>query len=164
LGVGVLDKVALRFAFPFWPEETHFLGWMSEDAGAWPHFLNLKRYGPDPILVGFAAGDFARGMEARSDEDVESEVLAALRGMFGSAVSAPSGMIVTRWGEDRWAQGAYSHIPVGAEASDRDVLAEPLFGGRVRFAGEATHRDHAATVHGAYLSGLREARALVPDA
>jgi len=161
LGVGVLDKVALRFAFPFWPEEAHFLGWMSENAGAWPHFLNLKRYGPDPILVGFAAGDFAREMEARSDEDVESEVLAALRAMFGSAVSAPSGMIVTRWGEDRWARGAYSHIPLGAEAGDRDVLAEPLFGGRVRFAGEATHRDHAATVHGAYLSGLREAAALV---
>jgi monoamine oxidase len=137
---------------------------MSENAGAWPHFLNLKRYGPEPILVGFAAGDFARGMEARSDEDVESEVLAALRAMFGSAVSAPSGMIVTRWGEDRWARGAYSHIPLGADVGDRDVLAEPLFGGRVRFAGEATHREHAATVHGAYLSGLREAAALVSGA
>jgi monoamine oxidase len=84
--------------------------------------------------------------------------------MFGSAVLAPSGMIVTRWGEDRWARGAYSHIPVGAEAGDRDVLAEPLFGGRVRFAGEATHREHAATVHGAYLSGLREAQALASGA
>ena len=164
LGVGVLDKVALRFAFPFWPEEAHFLGRMSENAGAWPHFLNLRRYGPDPILVGFVAGGFARRMEARSDEAVEAEVLAALRGMFGSAVSAPSGMVVTRWSEDRWARGAYSHIPVGANPGDHDVLAEPLFGGRIRFAGEATHSEYAATVHGAYLSGLREARALATDA
>jgi monoamine oxidase len=36
------------------------------------------------------------------------------------------------------------------------ILAKPVVG-RLFFAGEATSREHAATVHGAYLSGLRAA-------
>ena len=38
-----------------------------------------------------------------------------------------------------------------------DVLAEPLADVRLMFAGKATIRRYAGTVHGAYLSGVREA-------
>jgi len=38
-------------------------------------------------------------------------------------------------------------------------LAEPI-GQRLLFAGEATHRRWPTTVHGAWLSGLREAERL----
>lgn len=38
-----------------------------------------------------------------------------------------------------------------------DTLAEPV-GRALRFAGEATSRRYPASVHGAYLSGIREAR------
>jgi monoamine oxidase len=60
--------------------------------------------------------------------------------------------------------GSYAHIPVGAEPADMDTLAELV--GRIHFAGEATHRMHSGTVHGALLSGLREAEkiAAVPAA
>ena len=37
-----------------------------------------------------------------------------------------------------------------------DTLPEPV-GARLLFAGEATSEDYPSTVHGAYLSGLREA-------
>ncbi|KAH0675259.1 hypothetical protein KY285_023060 [Solanum tuberosum] len=40
--------------------------------------------------------------------------------------------------------------------NDYDILTENL-GGRLCFVGEATIRQHQATVHGAYMSGLREA-------
>ena len=47
---------------------------------------------------------------------------------------------------------------------DYDILARPLFPDenegalpRVFFAGEHTNREHPSTVHGAFLSGLREA-------
>jgi len=38
----------------------------------------------------------------------------------------------------------------------RDVLAASI-DDRIYFAGEASHRESSATVHGAYLSGLRAA-------
>ena len=64
---------------------------------------------------------------------------------------------MTRWASDPLAGGSYSYFRVGAEAEDYDALAEPV-GDRLFFAGEATNRTHPATVHGAHLSGLREAR------
>jgi monoamine oxidase len=64
-----------------------------------------------------------------------------------------------RWGQDPFALGSYSYLPVGSTPDDLDTLAAPF--GRVHFAGEATNRDFQATVHGAYLSGLREAQRLL---
>ena len=64
---------------------------------------------------------------------------------------------------DPYSLGAYSYVPVGAGAGDMDALAAPV-GRRLLFAGEATVAAHRATVHGAFLSGLREARRIAPDA
>ena len=41
-----------------------------------------------------------------------------------------------------------------------DTLADPV-GGRVLFAGEATNASYYGTLHGAMLSGIREAKRLL---
>nr|XP_019552721.2 possible lysine-specific histone demethylase 1-like [Aedes albopictus] len=104
-----------------------------------------------------------------------------------SSVPQPKETVVTRWRADPWARGSYSFVSVGSSGSDYDLLAAPVtprFGGlggingggshsgtngnddddgskadipRLFFAGEHTIRNYPATVHGALLSGLREA-------
>lgn len=81
---------------------------------------------------------------------------------YGRAQSArllpdPTGHIITDWRHDPYALGSYSFLAEAARPAQRNDLAEHI-GGRLFFAGEATDRDHPATVHGAHLSGLRAAR------
>jgi CRP-like cAMP-binding protein len=69
----------------------------------------------------------------------------------------------TRWTLDPESLGSYTYIAVGATPDDIRALAEPV-GPTLCFAGEATHDRQWATVHGAYLSGLREAARTSGDA
>lgn len=50
-----------------------------------------------------------------------------------------------------------SFVKVGSSGEQMDVLAEPV-GRTLHFAGEATNRRYPASVHGAYMSGIREAK------
>ena len=72
----------------------------------------------------------------------------------------PTGALVTRWAADPFARGSYSFLAVGSSPDDQRALAEPV-GERLHFAGEATQEEFFATVHGAYLSGLREAERIL---
>ena len=69
---------------------------------------------------------------------------------------------MTRWRNDPFARGSYSYIAVDASGDDYDTLAKPITvegadKAQMFFAGEHTNRNYPATVHGAMLSGLREA-------
>lgn len=72
----------------------------------------------------------------------------------------PIQSICTRWGSDQFSYGSYSHVRIQSSGSDYDVLSESI-GGRLFFAGEATTKQYPATMHGAYLSGLREASCIL---
>ena len=162
LGMGTLDKVAMVFEETFWPTDRDFLGYASKIPGHYPVFLNAARFAKRPALMAFVGGTQARSVEKKTDATIEAEVMTVLRTMFGAKASAPKKLVVTRWSSDRWSYGSYSHVPVGATSRLYDALAEPM--GRLRFAGEATHSDHASTVHGALLSGWREADAVIAEA
>lgn len=75
----------------------------------------------------------------------------------GITVPEPIQTVCTRWGSDPFCLGSYSNVAVGASGDDYDILAESVGDGRLFFAGEATTRRYPATMHGAFLSGLREA-------
>lgn len=156
LDMGVVDKVALRFPRRFWPAEATWIGYVSTVRGEFPNLLNLEPVVGAPVLVGFVASDRAEEMERGTDEQAVAGLLRVLGRIFGSSVPRPTGARVTRWGSDPFTLGSYSSVPVGASFADYDELARPV-GGRLLFAGEATNRGYPATVHGAYLSGLREA-------
>ena len=114
-----------------------------------------------PIVAAWVGGGFAWEL-ARADEPaIEDFVRAELRRMLGARVNralAPDIAFRSNWGGDEHFLGAYSYARPG-QAGARRRLAEPLAGGRLVFAGEATHPTLAGTVGGAWLSGEAAARA-----
>ena len=81
--------------------------------------------------------------------------------MFGTAVPNPLGSQISRWRQDPFALGAYSFKGVGTSKKDRRALFGADWDGRLHFAGEATSRDHPATVHGALITGRKAAKAVL---
>jgi len=155
IGMGLMNKLYLIFEDDFWDDVT-LLNYVSSDGGSMWEFLNLNVLG-EPILLGFTVGEHARQLEKLSDEEIVADAMSILRNMYGDETLEPLDYVRTKWASDPYAIGAYSYSHVGVTKSDYTALAEPVMD-RVFFAGEATIMDHTATVHGAYLSGIREAQ------
>lgn len=160
MGMGLLNKVALRFPKAFWPEHVHALAHGTDVRGEYPAFVNIARYTGEPVLVANVAGSYQNGLEDLSDEDAIGGAVDVLRGMYGSSVPDPEKAVRTRWGDHALTRGAFSFNQVGANAKDRDVLAKSV-GDRLFFAGEATSRKRFGSVSGAYLSGIRAAQEIM---
>jgi monoamine oxidase len=156
LDMGLANKVVLSFPRAFWPQSTHYLGYISETRGEFSSFVNLFPFLRRPILVSYLSGDYALSIEPLSDEETAGRAMRVLRTMYGRSIPEPDAVRITRWGQDRFTMGAYSYVVVGGVARAYDVLAEPI-SNRLFFAGEGTNRLYPATVHGAFLSGVREA-------
>jgi lysine-specific histone demethylase 1 len=186
LGFGNLNKVVLCFDRIFWDQDSNLFGHVgSTTASRGELFLFWSLYRA-PVLMALVAGEAAGIMENVSDDIIISRCLTVLRSVFGTtAVPNPKETVVTRWRGDPWSKGSYSFVATGSSGNDYDLLSapvaaqspQPMTGGqqqpsggaggqaggggqsipRLFFAGEHTIRNYPATVHGALLSGLREA-------
>lgn len=156
LGMGLLNKCILRFERTFWAQQYDWLGYIPSVPGRWAEWISLSRHVGKPILVGFNAANFGREIEQWTDNQIVSSAMETLRRIYGPGIPSPIGYQITRWASDPFAYGAYSFLPVGATPKLRADLAANV-GQTIFFAGEATHRQYPATVHGAYLSGVRAA-------
>lgn len=176
LGYGILNKVILVYEKPFWDVDQDMVGLLragitekssNQDDYKWNRgrfylFWNCIKTSGRPVLIGLMAGEAAHHAEMLSDEFIVAEVTEKLATMFREkSVPRPSESIVTRWGKDRFARGTYSYVGPKAHSRDYDIMAMPI--GSLHFAGEATCGTHPATVHGAYISGLRAAAEVVDD-
>ena len=156
LGVGTLAKLAYEFDEVFWPANQYAFG-MAEDPATHPTMIvNLWSSHRSRCLVLLAGGALGRALERMPEADAHAWGMTMLRECFGKAVPEPRTRHRTSWSLDPYARGAYTFIAAGATPADIRTLQEPL-GDRIFFAGEATSAEHWGTVHGAYLSGLREA-------
>lgn len=160
LGMGVLDKCVIRFAERFWPSDTDWIELLPDPSREWTEWVDLSRVTGQPALMGFAAADGARRWELRTDTEIVSGALAALRRALPVAVPSPAAAQVTRWSRDPYALGSYSFYALGSRPGMRERLAEPV-SPRLILAGEATDKRHYATVRGAYRSGRRAAAQLL---
>lgn len=154
LGNGRLEKLFLRFDQVFWGD-AEVLVHLGTESGTWFHWYAAQRVLGAPILISRNGGRAARSLEGMEEGEAVEHAMASIRKMFRKAPD-PVDHLMTDWMADPFARGSFSYTAVGASDVDRRALAEPI-GERVFFAGEATEIEHFATVHGAMLSGLREA-------
>ena len=164
MNMGVLDKVILQFPSRFWPSGN----WFTNIEGADPYgfaFSSLEASQPGSnILVAWQFGQLAVQREALADTALVKLVMSEVRRCFkGITVPEPVKTAITRWSQDPFSYGSYSFPCTGSPRSDISALAAPV-NKTLFFAGEATNADYPGTVHGAYLSGVREAKRIIAAA
>lgn len=183
VGYGLLNKVILCWDKAFWEQDVNLFGHVASTTSSRGELFLFWSLYKSPVLMALVAGESALVMEKVTDDVIVGRCLSILKNIYGSsAVPQPKEALVTRWRGDPWSRGSYSFIAAGSSGDDLDLLAAPvsfpvsnnsaeahasssntsagqelLQFPRLFFAGEHTIRSYPATVHGALLSGLREA-------
>ncbi|QIW95841.1 hypothetical protein AMS68_001359 [Peltaster fructicola] len=169
MGFGLLNKVVLVYDAPFWDESRDMFGLLNEPEekdsldpqdyearrGRFYLIWNASRISGRPMLMALMAGHAAQQAETTDTASLLCEITERLRKVFTLDVPAPREVIVTRWRHDPYARGTYSYVAQKTQGNDYNLMAKSV--GNLHFAGEATCGTHPATVHGAFLSGLRAA-------
>ncbi|USW54895.1 Putative amine oxidase, SWIRM domain, Homeobox-like domain superfamily [Septoria linicola] len=176
LGFGLLNKVILLYDKPFWDNDRDMFGLLNEAErvssldpsdyasrrGRFYLIWNATKTSGRPMLIALMAGNAAHDAEWTPTSTLMNEVTERLRGVFTSVhVPAPLEVIVTRWRRDPFTRGTYSYVAPETRPGDYDLMSRSV--GNLHFAGEATCGTHPATVHGAFLSGLRVASEVIDD-
>ncbi|KAL8189056.1 hypothetical protein R6Q57_029317 [Mikania cordata] len=134
-------------------------------------------YEKSSVLLSWFAGEEALELESLPDEVILDEASTTISSFLshieGNGNVKFDKVLKSQWGNDPLFMGSYSYIATGSSIADMDTVAEPMpnstvFGStsgspqlQILFAGEATHKTHYSTTHGAYLSGIREANRLL---
>lgn len=163
LGMGKINKVFLLFDNAFWPTDVQYFGWQSPVRGRYNYFLSYRTFSGFNCLVTFGFGEQGAYVESLSESQLIQELTPVLKTVFGASAVAPRRAIKTSWNGDPFALGAYSFQAANSTPQDHVVLAQPS-SKRLFHAGEHTHELYRATVHGAYLTGIREADRVLASA
>ncbi len=156
LPLGLADKVMLRVDTPDWPANAHLIG-NPHSACTASHRLSPFGW---PVIESFFGGPCAEALgDAQAATAFAVDELVALLG--GEWRTRLTPLTATRWRHEAWIGGSYSHARVG-HADRRAVLAEPVED-RIFFAGEACSRHDFSTAHGAYVTGIAAADAILAD-
>lgn len=131
------------------PHGAHLLGNpRSADTGS--YFLNPM--GMRVVEGFFGNGGGTHALEELDDRGAADFAIAELAALLGSGIRKRLSLIaVSRWGQEPWIGGSYSHARPG-HAGSRLVLAN-AGDDRIAFAGEAVSQVDYSTAHGAYDSG-----------
>lgn len=154
LPTGVLNKIGLEFD-PGWQEahqgeSVNYLVGESDFCT-----INFGFYDTN-LAVGFVAGRFAEQLEKEGVGAATNFCIEGMKAVFGNNVTKYIQKTTeTAWKGNLHTLGSYSYALPGAK--DARLKLSATLGNRLFFAGEATMLNAQATVHGAYLSGIRAA-------
>ena len=172
LGFGTVNKVVFFYNMAFWPPRVN--EFFIEDAsspperGKWVDWINLIPLYGQTALMGVAVGAYADGMASMSDDAIVADAMDKMLTMFpkGNTMAGLQlqHVVIRKWNSDPYAYGSYSYAYLGDRGAgsrdiEYDLLARPE--GILLFAGEHTIGPLRSSVHGAYLSGMREALRII---
>ena len=128
--------------------------------------LNLQKIAKVPALLCFTQGDLTEYLERNPEKawDYMRPIITRLRDQSLENSSnpdveniKPTKIFVSEWTVDPFSRGSYAACKPGNDPTDLVIqLSKGM--NNVRFAGEHTILDGAGAVHGAWMSGKREAR------
>lgn len=159
--MGNVNKFLFIWKTPFWETNVQYIGYTPDTKGKFNYFMNMLKFLPTTnSLMTFAYGDYASVTETMNDAQVINEVMAQLKAIYGTGIPNPTNMLRTKWGQNINTFGSYSFASNDITSADFDTMAKEI-SNKLFFAGEHTIRDYRGTVHGAYLSGIREADKII---
>jgi monoamine oxidase len=153
--MGTFNKIVMEFSEKFWKGDADFQCYQTELGNSFGIAVNYHHYNQRPIIIAMPVDKSGLWVETHDMETVKSAWRNILHKAHPGNEIEFKNIMVTKWSGDMYSQGSYSHVPVGSTERDLDDLKKEV--GRIHFAGEATTIEHHSTVHGAYLSGVREA-------
>lgn len=160
VGMNCVNKFLLTWDTAFW-DDVQYISYTPETRDKFNYFVNVKKFHPTVnALMTFAYADYGRQTESMSDSQIIDEIMLHLRDIYGSTIPNPTHLLRTKWHTNENSFGAYSYTAVDTEMQHFDDLAEEV-NDKLFFAGEHTNVDYYSTVHGAYLSGIREANKII---
>ena len=161
INFGLLNKVVLVFEDRFWDENIDTFGFLqnvSKDRGKFFLVYSYTKHADGNVLLALCSGDSAIEVENSEAGNVVNDLMESLRTAYeknGVVIPDPLAAHVTAWGKDENTYGSYSSCSTTTSTADYEEMSKPA--NNVHFAGEATNAMYPATIHGAFLSGLREA-------
>ncbi|XP_072377080.1 peroxisomal N(1)-acetyl-spermine/spermidine oxidase-like [Diabrotica undecimpunctata] len=175
LGYGSVDKIFLDYERPFWiwSNGSIKLAWSQKelaDRTDWTKGISAieEVEGSKHVLCAYVSGPEAVVMEHATDEEVAEGITKLLRQFTGDpSLPYPSTILRSKWSSDPYFCGAYSYMNLKSNIGHQCDLSSPVPGSCepvppiLLFAGEATCAGHHSTVHGARLSGIREAERII---
>ncbi|XP_029660903.1 spermine oxidase-like [Formica exsecta] len=179
LGFGTINKIFLDFGEPWWQTDVKGfqLLWHRDDHRSLPEWtkditgFDVLPNHPATFVV-WVGGRGARIVEDLSEWIIAQDCTNLLMHYLRCHDIPPVKKCVrTKWHGNKYMRGGYSHITKNCEDDDvlPRTLAEPVWATILHnntkknlpvilFAGEATHDDFYSTTHGAYETGIHQAK------
>jgi monoamine oxidase len=159
--MGVVNKFLLIWDTSFWNTNLQYIGYTPDTKGKFNYYMNMLKFLPNTNgLMTFAFGNYALETEKMTDEEIIKEVMDELKIIYGKNIPNPTKLLRTQWGQNINSFGSYSYATNGTTSDDFDILSTEI-NNKIFFAGEHTSKEFRGTVHGAYLSGIREANKIL---
>ena len=123
---------------------------------------------PENTLIGWIGGKGAIEMEKLSDKEIADDCMKIIRKFLNRKdIPDPTHFFTSRWNSNEFTGGAYSytsrftdHIKDWEKVLSQPIIFESPNYNRniILMAGEACHEQYFSTIHGAFLSGIDQAK------